>query len=143
MTDHPIISPTDTQVETMKGAEVAHGFLTALAARDFQRLETRLHPGIRFRALVPPGLRTGTGPKETVGWLKKWFGGADHFEVIQSETDYVSDHLHIAYRIRLHNLDGWQVVEQQIYCTVKDQCIEVMDVLCAGFRPEVSLATES
>ena len=138
MTDQKPVSPHAIPVESLRDAEIAKVFLTALAMRDFQHLETSLHPDIRFRALVPPGLRTGTGPQETSGWFSKWFSHADHFEVVQSEVDQISDRLRIAYRIRLHDVQGWQVVEQQIYCMLKDKRIETMDLLCSGFRPEVS-----
>ena len=132
----PVGNPSDAGNDTA----VAGVFLAALGVRDFQRLETCFQPQMHFRALVPPGVREGTGPKETVGWLSKWFSHADHFEVIKSEVDQVSDRLRIAYRIRLHDLHGWQVVEQQIYCTVKDDRIDAMDLLCSGFRPASSMA---
>lgn len=140
MTNHDVTRTPGTPRENTNDAAVAHVFLTALTARDFQRLETCFHPASHFRALVPPGLREGTGPEETIGWLKKWFGGADHFEIVTSEIDQVADRLRMAYRIRLHDLDGWQVVEQQVYCTVKDERIESMDLLCSGFRPEAHTA---
>lgn len=74
-------------------------------------METCLHPEVRFRALVPPGLRESAGPGETAGMLSKWFSHADHFELVKSEVDHVSERLRIAYRVRLHALHGWQVVE--------------------------------
>jgi TusA-related sulfurtransferase len=43
--------------------------------------------------------------------------------------------LYLAYRIRLHKSDEWQVVEQHAYCTVRDGRIERMDLLCSGFLP--------
>ncbi|MHB8596275.1 MAG: nuclear transport factor 2-like protein [Ktedonobacteraceae bacterium] len=142
MTDHESVSPHGTSAESVRDADIANVFLTALAMRNFQRLETCFHPDMRFRALVPPGLRTGTGPQETVGWFSTWFSHADHFEVVQSEVDQISDRLRIAYRIRLHDSHGWQVVEQQLYCTVKDKRIEAIDLLCSGFRPEASWRKE-
>ena len=140
MTNHDATRAPGAPAEITNDAAVAHVFLAALAVRDFQRLETCFHPASHFWALVPPGMREGTGPEEIVGWLKKWFSAADHFEVVTSETDQVSDRLRMAYRIRLHDLHGWQVVEQQVYCTVEDERIEAMDLLCSGFRPESPMA---
>jgi len=140
MTNHEVASGTGTPTVATKEAAIADAFLAALAVRDFQRLETCLHAAVRFRALVPPGLREGVGCRETAGWLSKWFSHADHFELVTSEVDQISDRLRIAYRIRLHDLHGWQVVEQQVYCTVKDERIEAMDLLCSGFRPVSSKA---
>ena len=136
MTDDERVTSGGTPVEIVQDAEIAHIFLTALAARNFQQLETSFHPDIHFRALVPPGLRTGANSQETTGWFSKWFSHADHFEVVQSEIDQIADRFRIAYRIRLHDRLGWQVVEQQVYCTVKNERIEAMDLLCSGFRPE-------
>ena len=140
MTNHDVTSAPGAPAENTSDCGIARVFLAALAARDFQRLETCFHPQSHLRALVPPGMREGTGPDETVGWLKKWFSGADHFEVVKSEIDQVADRLRMAYRIRLHQPAGWQLVEQQVYCTVKDDRIEEMDLLCSGFRPESHLA---
>src|SRR5712691_9613296 len=100
MTNHETVPGPGAPVVTTNDAAVASAFLSALAARDFQRLETSFHPEIRFRALVPPGLRESTGPKETAGRLSKWFSHADHFELVKSEVDHVSDRLRITYRIR-------------------------------------------
>lgn len=136
MTNYDTTGVPGTSVEITNDAAVAQVFLDALGVRDFPRLETCFHPASHLRALVPPGLRVGTGPEETVGWFKKWFSGSDHFEVIFSEVDQVSDRLHIAYRIRLHQSVRWYLVEQHVYCTVKQERIEAMDLLCSGFRPE-------
>lgn len=135
MTNHDTASPLDAPAETTSGTAVANTFLAALGARDFHQLETCFHPETRFRALVPQGLREGTGPKETVGWLSNWFSTADSFELIKSEVDQLADRLRIAYRIRIQDRAGWHVVEQQAYCTVKDDRVEAMDLLCSGFRP--------
>jgi len=140
MTNHDATRVPGTPAKITNDAAVAHVFLDALAVRDFQRLETCFHPESHFRALVPPGLREGTGPEETVGWLKKWFSGADHFEIVTSEINQVADRLRMAYRIRLHQPAGWHLVEQQVYCTVRDERIEAMDLLCSGFRPESPMA---
>ena len=138
MTDHERVTTGGTPVEIVQSAEIAHIFLTALARRNFQQLETSFQPDIHFRALVPLGLRTGVSSQETAGWFSKWFSQADHFEVVQSEIDHIADRLRIAYRIRLHDRQGWHVVEQQVYCTLKNERIEAMDLLCSGFRPEAN-----
>lgn len=140
MTNHEEASASGNPTLATNDAVVVDAFLTALGARDFQRLETCLHPAVRFRALVPPGLRESVGARETADWFSKWFSHANHFELVKLEVDHVSDRMRMAYRVRLHDLHGWQVVEQQVYCTVKDERIEAMDLLCSGFRPTSSVA---
>lgn len=111
-------------------------FLTAFANRDFAQIEACFHPEARFRALIPPGVREAADAIEATNHLREWFGGADHFELLSSEVGSVVDRLHVTYRLRLHDADGWQLVEQQAYCWVQDGRIVAMDLLCSGFRPE-------
>jgi hypothetical protein len=116
--------------------DVGERFLAALRARDFDRIQACFDAQVAFQALVPKGIRPGANAEEATGWLRRWFGEADEFQVLASSTDRVADRLHIAYRIRLHRYDGWQVIEQHSYCTIKDGLIETMRLLCSGFRPE-------
>ena len=71
--------------------------------------------------------------------MREWFGGADSFEILSSELGTGVDRLRIAYQLRLHDADGWQIFEQQAYCDVRDGKIAAMDLLCSGspLDPEV------
>jgi hypothetical protein len=72
-----------------------------------------------------------------VNRLRLWFGDADSFEMRWAETGRVANRLSLAYRIRLHDSDGWQVIEQRLYCDVGDDGrIRNLDLLCSGFLPE-------
>lgn len=114
---------------------IGQAYLDALAERDFARLEKLLHPHARFRALVPPAVREGTTAEETISWLRRWFGTAEVFTLIQSSTDQVVDRLFIAYRARVRRQDGWQEIAQHVYCIVEQETIIDMALLCSGFRP--------
>ena len=116
---------------------VGQSFLESLAAQDFDRLETLFTPQVRFRALVPPGVREGQTAGEATSWLRRWFGDADDLQVLQAAADLVFDRLYLCYRLRSHDTaNGWRVVEQQAYCDVQDGCIADMWLLCSGFRPD-------
>ena len=116
---------------------VGETFLQALANRDFEALRACMQPEINFRALVPPGVRRATDASGAVNRLRLWFGDADSFEMLRTETGQVADRLSITYRIRLHDSDGWQVIEQRLYCNVGDDGrIGTLDLLCSGFLPE-------
>ncbi len=80
---------------------VGQRFLAALARRDFEDLEACFQIDARFRALVPSGIREGTGPQEAVAWLRRWFGDADLFDIQRMDLDRVCDRLRISYRIQL------------------------------------------
>ena len=116
--------------------QVGEAFLAALAFRDFEQVNAVFHDQIQFRALVPSGIREGVNAEETTAWLRRWFEDADEFEVLNSSVDQVADRLHITYRFRLRKNIDWQVIEQQAYCTAIDGRIEVMNLLCSGFRPD-------
>ena len=69
--------------------------------------------------------------------FRLWFGEADSFEMLRAEIGQVAHRLSSTYRIRLHDSDGWQVIEQRLYCNVGDDGrISTLDLLCSGFWPE-------
>lgn len=121
----------------------AQTFLTALATRDPARIQACFQPDARFRALIPPGVCEATDAVGATEHLLDWFGSADHFEILDSEVGAVVDRLRIAYRLRVHDADGWQIFEQQAYCDVRDSRIETMDLLCSGPQPDPALVTGS
>ena len=116
-------------------------FFSAFGRRDWQTLEALLHPKLRFRALVPGPenggeLRTSLDAAGAVRYLRSWFDEADHFELIKSEAYQIASRLHLSYRFRIHDQDGWQIIEQRLYCDIKNGVIEGLDLLCSGFMPE-------
>lgn len=116
---------------------LGESFLEALEEQNFSRLETLFAPQVRFRALVPSGVREGQTADEATGWLQRWFGDADEFQFVQSAADQVFDRLYLHYRLRLHDAkNGWRVIEQQAYCDVRDGRIADMWLLCSGFRSD-------
>lgn len=113
---------------------VGQRFLTAFAERDFARVQVCFDREAKFRALIPPGVCEAADAAGATSHLHEWFGGADRFEILSSELGTVVDRLRIAYQLRLHDADGWQIFEQQAYCDVRDGKIAAMDLLCSGPR---------
>jgi hypothetical protein len=113
---------------------VGQRFLTAFADRDFARVQACFDREASFRALIPPGVCEAADAAAATNHLREWFGGADHFEMLSSELGTVVDRLRIAYQLRLHDADGWQIFEQQAYCDVREGKIAAMDLLCSGPR---------
>jgi hypothetical protein len=114
---------------------VGQAFLSALARRDFAELATCFATEARFRALVPSGVREGTGPQEAVAWLRRWFESADLFEMQRTELDLVADRLGISYRIRVRKEGVLYLIEQQAYCDAANGQLSAMNLVCSGFRP--------
>ena len=115
-------------------------FIKALATRDFDTLEKLFGPDIRFRALVPKGVREGATAQEAANWLRLWFESADAFKVGKSSVEVVVDRLHISYLLNLHKQEGWYEIAQQIYCTVHNDAISDLALVCSGFRPVAELS---
>jgi hypothetical protein len=113
---------------------VGQRFVSAFADRDFARVQACFDREAKFRALIPPGVCEAADAAGATSHLHEWFGSADHFEILSSELGTVVDRLRIAYQLRVHDADGWQVFEQQAYRDVRDGKIMAMDLLCSGPR---------
>jgi hypothetical protein len=115
-------------------------FLEALANRDYTRLATTLDPGIRFRAMLPPGPMEWEGTAAVTDAFSSWFGEAEEFQLVDATVGEVGGRLHLSWRQRLRTApfdvgDGWHVIEQQAYVDAT-QTIQALDLLCSGFHPE-------
>lgn len=115
-------------------------FLEALANRDYDRMATTLGPGIRFRAMLPPGPMDWDGPDSVTDAFSSWFGDAVDFELVDATVGEVGGRLHLSWRLRMRPApfgigDGWHVIEQQVYADAAET-IEALDLLCSGFHPE-------
>lgn len=115
-------------------------FLEALSNRDFRLLAETLAPGVRFRAMLPPGPMVWEGPDAVAGTFSSWFGQADDFELVDAAVGEVGGRLHLSWRLRVRPApfgigDGWHVIEQQAYADA-GEAIESLDLLCSGFRSE-------
>lgn len=125
---------TATEKEAVSACEA---FVAALADRDFEKLEACLQPQVRFRALVPSGLKERSGSAAAAAQLQAWFSEADRMQLLQKDVHPVSQRIHVSYRFREHYSDGeTEVIEQHVFCDVREGRIESIDILCSGFLPE-------
>ena len=119
----------------MEAREVGAAFLDALTTREYAAARALLADDVRFRMLVPSGLMTESDAEATIGRFIGWFGDADPFEVVASSSGEVEGRAAVTYRFRLHDADGWQVIEQHLMVDVgADARIAAIDLLCSGFR---------
>jgi len=112
-------------------------FLAGICSQDWEQVASCFTPDVRFRALIPTGLKEGEGVASAVGYLRQWLGDANPLLLLDSDVRPMQDRLGIRYRLRAHE-DQWYIGEQQVYCDVRDGQIERMDLLCSGFRPEIA-----
>ena len=111
-------------------------FVNALADRDFERLRAAIADDVRFRLLLPKGPQAHSGVAETVETFVRWYGDVDELHLESSSVEAVAGRLVLIYRFRLHDEDGWQVIEQHVVADVApDGRFEKIDLLCSGFLP--------
>ncbi|MFL5797638.1 MAG: sulfurtransferase TusA family protein [Actinomycetota bacterium] len=119
----------------MEAHEIGAAFLDALTTRDFTAARALLANDVRFRMLLPSELMTEWDAEGAIGRFISWFGEADPFQVEASSSGEVEGRAAIIYRFRLHDADGWQVIEQHLMLDVgADARIAAIDLLCSGFR---------
>lgn len=116
---------------------VGEAFVNTVAGRDFEGLQAAMADDVRFRLLVPKGPQAHVGAAETAGRFVGWYAGAEELRLESSSVGTVAGRLVLAYRFRLHDADGWQVIEQHVVADVApDGRLEAIDLLCSGFLPD-------
>jgi hypothetical protein len=108
-------------------------FVAALERRDFDILQQSFTDTVRFRALIPSGLREFSKAVDARKIIEEWFSDADVFEMEYSSIGSVGNRAHAHYRIRLHEEGLWKVCQQQVFADVTHARISAMDLLCSGF----------
>ena len=116
--------------------ETGEAFVNALADRDFKRLRAAIADDVRFRLLLPKGPQAHSGVAETVESFVRWYGDVDELHLESSSVEAVAGRLVLMYRFRLHDEDGWQVIEQHVVADIApDGRLEKIDLVCSGFLP--------
>jgi len=117
---------------------VGEAFVNAIADRDFMRLRTSIADDVRFRLLLPKGPQAHSGVGETVESFVRWYRDVEELYLESSRVEVVAGRLMLMYRFRLHDEDGWQVIEQHVAADASpDGRLEKIDLLCSGFLPVI------
>jgi hypothetical protein len=132
------VDPGAATTDERAGPAFAH----ALAARDFDKLQSLLDPEVEFRALTPRRTWEADGDSPTVDLFRNWFDEATVIEQVQRvDLDAVGDRQHLVYRFSGHDDDAPFVVEQHVYFTERDGRMDWMRMMCSGFRPRAIVPT--
>lgn len=117
------------------GFAAASRLLAAVIARDFEGIGAAVANEARVRTLTPGGTAEMRGQDEVVARYRGWFADADQVEVRDTDVDRIADRTSLRYRLRIHDADGWQLIEQHAYLDVDETGrIATMDLVCSGFR---------
>ena len=112
--------------------------IDAVAAQDEAALAQCFASSAEFRALTPPGLRERSGAAEASGLISQWFSDSTELQLLDSQSSEVGDRLHVSYRFGGMEDGEAYVVEQHLFCTIRDGKIVQADLLCSGFRPQTA-----
>jgi hypothetical protein len=108
--------------------------IEALVARDFDRAESLLAPGIEFKAHTPTkGFFELSGSDAVMTLFHEWYEADSVLEGI--DTEKVVDRQRVGYRIRWTSPDGSAFVfAQQAFYDVAGGRITHMQLVCSGDR---------
>ena len=118
----------------MTNIELAHTYLDAVVARDYDRVESLLADEFRLRDLSPRGFTDVTDVGAALSGLR---GLLDTFDTIRLADSEAYDIGNVTYlRARLHFVHpeaGERLLEQHHLLTIADHRITAIDELCTGF----------
>lgn len=113
----------------------ASAFIDALLRRDFGQVERTLAPQVRFRALVPSGIREARSADGATTWLRTWFGASEDFKVLDSGIEELAGRWHFWYRFALTREGRPTLIAQEGFCDMTPSGITDVALVCSGFRP--------
>jgi len=114
---------------------LAERLVAAIGAQDASALSAVFTDDVQFRALTPPGLRERSGAYETASLIAAWYADSVVLEHVDTWAGDVGDRVHISYRFAGVEEGEPFVVQQHLFCSLRDGKIEQADLLCSGFRP--------
>jgi len=121
----------------MENHPVATAVATIVVSRDRQRLLAALTETARLRALLPGGPIQAHGREDVAARFHGWFADFDTVQLVESAGEAVGDRLLIHYRVHVTRGANRRVCTQTAVCTLVDERLAVIDLLCSGLR-EVS-----
>ena len=112
---------------------VGQRLVDGIAAQDEGAIAACFAEDADLTALTPNGLRERSGRHEAGALIARWFGDATVLQVDAAENAEIADRLHIVYRFTGVEEGDPFVVEQQLYCDLRDGLIARAQLLCSGF----------
>ena len=121
----------------MQTSSAPDAFLSALAARDFNRLEQTISPTAQARMLLPRGPEFHAGRDDITQRIEGWFAMTTKFEVLHLNREEVGPRHRLNWRFRLsRDGESLEIVEQVAFVNVGAEGISDIDLICSGFLRE-------
>lgn len=115
--------------------------MDALVRLDFDAMAATLNPNVVFRALVPGELINVATAAETVQTFRRWLGDKKDGELVHYQSEALANKLLVEYGFRLSRGEQRFLVEQRVCCTVENEKLAAIDLLCSGLRPDGAAET--
>jgi ketosteroid isomerase-like protein len=120
----------------MTSAEIAHAYLDAVVARDYERVESLLADDFRLRDLSPPGFTEVSGSAAALSGLREMLDMFDTVRLVDSDVYEIGNVTYVRARVHfVHPEAGERMLEQHHLLTIAHQRIHAIDELCTGFFP--------
>jgi hypothetical protein len=118
----------------MENHPVAATIAATVISRDRPRLRAALTETVRLRALLPGGPIQAHGRTDVAACFDGWFADFDGVQLVESAGEAVGDRLLVHYRLHLTRGAHRWVCTQTAVCTLLDERLQVIDLLCSGLR---------
>ncbi len=115
--------------------ELGNMWIEAVAEGAFNRLASFCRPEIASFLLLPKKYLTLENATALVAKYHDWFGDCANIQIEARQISVVGERLGIFYRFRLQRNGAWHVIEQQLYCTLRNGLVERLHLVCSGFQP--------
>ena len=122
---------------TAAGSRLASTWVDAIVARDLARAVALLHREVDFRAMTPNRVWDAEDPAGVEAILREWFEDPDEDvqEIEGTESVAIEDTVRVGWLVRISDVDGPHIFEQQAYVRERDAQISWMRVMCSGWIP--------
>jgi hypothetical protein len=127
-----------TTTATATPAVVTAQFISALAARDLDRIAELLDPDVWFRIVLPREIVEHRDASGVLARFRDWYVTPVEAELVAADHHTMAGREYLSYRFRLRPAwepDRWHLIEQSGYVRVRDGRIRRLDLVCTGFHP--------
>jgi TusA-related sulfurtransferase len=125
----------NVRVEWISMHQLGERWIQAIAEDDLDKLTQFCIPAISSTLLTPNHLDTFHNSSDLVAKYHDWFDDYTNFHLEGNRVAQVGERLGIFYRLLLQNQGDWYMIEQQLYCNLKNGRVEKVRLLCSGFQP--------
>jgi TusA-related sulfurtransferase len=112
--------------------ETVNRLVGALAAADPAALHDVLHENVTLQALLPTRYLEVAGSAAVAGTMLGWVSDVPALDAGETRVEPVGDTWHAGYVFR----NAGVVMQQHAFCTVRDDRITRIRLVCSGTRPD-------